>query len=217
MKKHLCLLFLSVFLFGFSQKKALKKVQFSSSEIEVDSKGLDNIVIENSESNFIEVYLFDENSNKHHIVIKEQKEILTIGFEIESIQAGETVFRKFITKRLQRASAILKVPANKSIRIFGNHIDIESKDYIGNLFISIEKGNVKLNTVQKNVSVTLYAGKVSAILKNTHIDVVSNGGKIIVDDTIIATSYKKQQLKSRHKFTVTSTKATILLNTQKVQ
>jgi hypothetical protein len=47
--------------------------------------------------------------------------------------------------------------------------------------------------------------------------VVSNGGKIIVDDAIIASPYKKQPVKSRHKFTVTSKKATILLNTQKVQ
>ena len=217
MKKYLCLLFLSVFLFGFSQKKALKKVQFSSSDIEVVAKGLDNIVIENSDSNFVEVYLFDENPSKHHIVIEEQNEILTIGFEIDSIPTGETVFRKFITKRLQRASAILKVPANKSIRIFGDHIDVESKDYKGNLFISIEEGNLQLNAVQKDVSVTLYAGKVSAILKNTHIDVVSNGGKIIVDDAIIASPYKKQPIKSRHKFSVTSKKATILLNTQKVQ
>ena len=76
---------------------------------------------------------------------------------------------------------------------------------------------MKFNNVQKDVSVKLYAGKVSAILRNTCIDVVSTIGKIIVDDKIMTISYKKQQAKSFSKFSVTSIKANILLTTQKIQ
>jgi len=217
MKKQICILFFSISLFGYSQKKINKKIEFPFSEIELFTEGLDNIIIENSESNFVEIYLFDENSNHHHIGIEEKNEVLKIGFQIESIQFEETIFRKFITKRLHRASAVVKVPENKSITIFGNNIDIESKDYKGDFFIFIEKGDLKFNNVQKDVSVKLYAGKVSAILRNTSIDVVSTIGKIIVDDKIMTISYKKQQAKSFSKFSVTSTKANILLTTQKIQ
>ena len=56
----------------FSQKKITKKLQTTAKEIEVSTLGLDNILIENSTSNFVEVFLFDENPNKHHITILEK-------------------------------------------------------------------------------------------------------------------------------------------------
>jgi len=217
MRKKISLLFLVISLLGFSQKKAIKKVEFSHIRIDLVTEGLDNISIENSESNFVEIYLLDQNPNNHHIFVEEKNEVLTIGFKIKSIQAEEAVFRKFITKRLHRASAIIKVPENKSITIFGDNIDIESKDYKGNFFVFIEKGSLNFNTVQKDVSIKLYEGSIYATLKNTAIDVVSTTGKIIIDGKIIPISYKKQPAKPLNKFTVLSTKANITLTTKKTQ
>jgi|TARA_B110001454_G_scaffold218886_1_gene248409 hypothetical protein len=217
MRKKISLLFLVISLLGFSQKKAIKKVEFSHIGIDLVTEGLDNISIENSESNFVEIYLLDQNPNNHHIFVEEKNEVLTIGFKIKSIQAEEAVFRKFITKRLHRASAIIKVPENKSITIFGDNIDIESKDYKGNFFVFIEKGSLNFNTVQKDVSIKLYEGSIYATLKNTAIDVVSTTGKIIIDGKIIPISYKKQPAKPLNKFTVLSTKANITLTTKKTQ
>ena len=59
------------------------------------------------------------------------------------------VFRKFITKRLQRASAIIKIPKNKAVIIFGEEINIAAKSYGGPMDIYIEKGLIKLDTIQK--------------------------------------------------------------------
>lgn len=217
MKTKIYIFFLLISFFSFSQKQANKKVEISSNEIEISTEGLDTIIIENSESGFLEVFLFDENPNKHHILIEETNKIVNIGFIIKSIKEEETVFRKFITERLNRAYVIVKVPQNKTITIFGDNINIESKDYKGNLSIFIEKGNLKLNNVQKDIAIKLYLGTVSARLKNTSIDVVSTIGKITIDDKVIEKSYKKKQPTSPYNFTITSIKANILLTTQKTQ
>lgn len=217
MKSNLIILFLLINTVIFSQKKIIKKFESQLTEIEVSTFGLDDLLIQNSESDFIEITLFDENPNKHHILIEEINKILNIGFIIKSIKEEETVFRKFITERLNRAYAIIKVPQNKKITIFGDHIGIESKDYKGSISIFIEEGNLKLNNVQKDIAIKLYIGTVSATLKNTSIDLVSNLGEIKINDKIIENSYQKKLTTSPYNFTVKSVKANILLTTQKTQ
>ena len=176
---------------------------------------LDNITIEHTTSNFIEVFLFDENVNKHQINSVEKGALLKIDFKIPFIKEEVTIFRKFITKRLHRASTLIKIPKGKSVTLLGEQIDVVSKSYKGNIFVFIEKGNIKLHNVQQDVLVKLYSGNVFATLKNTNIDITSNLGIIKVNDLVVAKVYQKTIEKKLQTFTVKTIKANILLTTIK--
>ena len=142
-----------------------KNIETSQKEIEISTVGLDDFVIENSNSKFVEVILFAENIHEQGIVIAEENNRVSIKFQLDSLIIEETVFRKFITKRLQRAYAIVKIPKGKNLTIYGENHSIESKNFWGDLTIYIEKGIVKLNTIQSNTVVKMYAGTIYATAK----------------------------------------------------
>ena len=60
------LLFLSQII--CAQKKVIKKVQTNATYVEISTVGLDDFVLENSNSEFLEIYLSAENPSKQHIV-----------------------------------------------------------------------------------------------------------------------------------------------------
>jgi hypothetical protein len=201
----------------FSQKKVLKKFETNLQEIEISTTGLDNFVLEISTSDFIEITLFAENPNEQHILFNTENNVIQVEFIIEELQSEETIFRKFITERLQRASAVVKIPKGKKVTIFGENINIESKSYQGELAIFIEEGIVKFNEVKANTAIKLYEGSIYATLKNTNIDVTSNTGIIKIDDILHEKMYQNVSEKNQKNFTVTSLKANIYLTTQKTQ
>ena len=114
MKKQFLFLFLMCSNPFFSQKKVEKDLETSQKEIEISTVGLDDFVIENSNSKFVEVILFTENMHEQEIIISEESNKVSIKFQLDSLIIEETVFRKFITKRLQRAYAIVKIPKGKT-------------------------------------------------------------------------------------------------------
>lgn len=214
MRKIFIISFLLINTVVFSQKKVIKKFDTAVNEIEISTIGLDSFVIENSTSNFIEITLYAENSNKQHIVFKSENKTAQLEFKISEIVTEETVFRKFITKRLQRANAIIKMPKDKKVTIFGENLSFESKDYKGSLEVYLEKGIVKLNNIQDNIKVKLYSGNIYGHIKSANISVVSNIGKIKVDDIFYKKTYQKKEKKYQKKFSITSIKANIFLSTK---
>ncbi|QXP71336.1 hypothetical protein H0I29_04435 [Polaribacter sp. R2A056_3_33] len=192
----------------------MKKFETQLKEIEISTHGLDSFVIENSDSNFIEVYLIAENITKQHILYKEEFNTLKIQFEIPESLPEDKVFRKFITERLQRASVVLKVPGNKKITVFGDEINIESKSYKGDLNIFIEKGILKLHTIIENLAVKMYDGNLYASSNNTSIDIVSNMGKIVINDVLVEKTYQKRVAKSMKEIRINSAKANIFLTAE---
>lgn len=217
MKHLLLLLFFTTFINSYSQKKVVKKFSSESSSIEINTTGLDDFVLENSDSESIEITLFAENPTEHNLVVVEKSSNTSIQFFVEESTIEEAIFRKFITKRLQRASAIVKIPKNKQVYISGDNINITSKDYLGNISIFIEKGIVKLNHLTKSGALQLYAGTIYATLKDTNINVVSNLGTIKVDGVAYVKNYIKTEKYLSNNFKVYSIKANILLSTQKEQ
>lgn len=211
---------ISVLLFSiavFSQKKASNKIETNVDEIEISTEGLDDFVLENSDSGFLEIFLYAENSNKQHIVFEEDNNVAIIKFNLQEFKTEETVFRKFITKRLQRASAVVKIPKDVIITVFGENTSITTKSCKNKLNIFLENGNVKLDTIKESTIVKLYAGNVYATIKNSDIDVISRNGEIKVDDILVAKKYQKKELKSTQKLTINTIKANIFLTTIKTQ
>ena len=197
-----------------SQKKVVKKIETQLQEIEISTLGIDDFVIENSDSNFIEITLFAENIKEQHIVYKEEYNLVKIQFEIPNNEIDDGVFRKFITKRLHRASVIIKVPKNKIITVFGDEINVESKSYKGDLKIFIENGILKLHEVHSNLEVKLYTGNLYATLNKGTIDVISKNGEIKINDILVEKKYQKKEGKLEKEISIQSLNANIFLTTK---
>lgn len=198
----------------FSQKKVAKDLETFQKEIEISTVGLDDFVIENSNSKFVEVILFAENMHEQEIIISEENNKVSIQFQLDSLIIEETVFRKFITKRLQRAYAIVKIPKGKNLTIYGENHSIESKNFWGDLTIYIEKGIVKLNTIQSNTVVKMYAGTIYATAKNKNITLHSNIGNITVDNVIYQKDFQKKISDTSQLLSINTIKGIIFISTQ---
>lgn len=212
MKKQLFLTFLFISTVGFSQKKVVKKFETNTEEINIYTDGLDDIILENSNSSFVEVYLEAESYDNQIIKIEEANKEVDVKFYFEGTETREVVFRKYITKRLQRASVVIKIPKGKKVNILGGNVDVESKNLKNELAIYIENGIVKLNQIQANTTLKLYSGNVYASIKKTNIDVTSNTGKIKVDDKFIEKTYKLEDKKFKLNFKLSSIKANVFLD-----
>lgn len=198
----------------YSQKKVIKQFQSSVDEINIFTTGLDNIIIENSNSDFIEVILYAESYDEQLIIIDEKKTQTDIKFHFKGTQVREVVFRKFITKRLQRATATVKIPKDKKVFIFGENVDVESKNHNNELAIYIDNGIVKLGAINSKISLKLYSGNVFALVKNTDLDVTSNNGTIKINEEIYKKKVKKEGANFDKKLSITTIKANIFLTTK---
>jgi hypothetical protein len=198
----------------FSQKKIIKKVTSTTKEIAIFTKGLDDLVLENSTSEFIEILLYAEDPNKQHIVIQEKSIKTDIKFKIPVFKSEEAVFRKYITKRLKRASVIIKIPKNKEVSIFGEHINISSKSYNGNLTVLIEKGIVKLDTIQQNAVLKMYEGNLFGVLKQSNLTITSKIGKIKIDTVFYKKKYEENRMDTGKEISITTLKGNIFLTHQ---
>lgn len=196
---------------AFSQKKIIKKLTTNTKEIAIFTKGLDDLVLENSTSEFIEILLYAEDPNKQHIVIEEKSTKTDIKFKIPVFKSEDAVFRKYITKRLKRASVTIKIPKNKEVSIFGEHINISSKSYNGNLNVLIEKGIVKLDTIQQNMVLKMYEGNLFGVLKQSNLTIASKIGKIKIDAVFYKKKYKENRMDMNKEISITTLKGNIFL------
>ena len=196
---------------AFSQKKIIKKFTTNTKEIAIFTKGLDDLVLENSTSEFIEILLYAEDPNKQHIVIEEKSTETDIKFKIPVFKSEDAVFRKYITKRLKRASVTIKIPKNKEVSIFGEHINISSKSYNGNLNVLIEKGIVKLDTIQQNLVLKMYEGNLFGVLKKSNLTIASKIGKIKIDAVFYKKKYKENRMDTSKEIAITTLKGNIFL------
>ena len=196
---------------AFSQKKIIKKFTTNTKEIAIFTKGLDDLVLENSTSKFIEILLYAEDTNKQHIVIEEKSTKTEIKFKIPVFKSEDAVFRKFITKRLKRASVTIKIPKNKEVSIFGEHINISSKSYNGNLNVLIEKGIVKLDTIQQNLVLKMFEGNLFGVLKQSNLTIASKIGKIKIDAVFYKKKYKENRMDMNKEISITTLKGNIFL------
>ena len=196
---------------AFSQKKIIKKVTTNTKEIAIFTKGLDDLVLENSTSEFIEILLYAEDPNKQHIVIEEKSTKTDIKFKIPVFKSEAVVFRKYITKRLKRASVTIKIPKNKEVSIFGEHINISSKSYNGNLNVLIEKGIVKLDTIQQNLVLKMFEGNLFGVLKQSNLTIASKIGKIKIDAVFYKKKYKENRMNTGKEIAITTLKGNIFL------
>jgi len=214
LKVPIFLFFLSISTLLYSQKKVIKKFTTSTKIIHISPEGLDELVLANSASEFIEISLYAENPNKQHIVIAEKSFETEIKFKIPVFKSEDAVFRKYITKRLKRARATIKLPENSTVSVFGENIAITSKSYHGDLRIFIENGVVRLDTIQQNLALKMYAGNLYGVLKKTNLKIVSKIGKIKIDAVSYQKKYQEKETSTSKEVSITTVKGNIFLTHQ---
>ncbi len=212
MRKVFVTFFILISIIAFSQKKISKTFETLANEVNIYTAGLDNLVIENSDTNFIEVFLYTESYDEQLIKVENNDKIVNIKFDFEGTETREVIFRKFITKRLQRAHAVVKLPKNKKVYIFGENVDIASKSIENNLAIYIENGIVKLHKITANTILKLYSGNIYASTKNTNLHVSTKSGNIKIDGILQEKEVQKTSKNAFHQFKVTTIKGNIFLN-----
>jgi len=213
-KHFVVLIFLLISGVVLAQKKVSKQFETIADEISIDTRGLDHITLENSNSNMVEVILEAESYDDQLILIETNNSLTSIKFHFEGTETREVVFRKFITKRLQRANAIVKIPKTKKVTVFGENVDITSKSCNNALAIYIDNGIVKLNTISNNTLVKLYSGNIFASSQKSTIDVFTTTGKISVDNVLYQKQYQNKHQDLQKKIKVQSIKANIFLTTK---
>ncbi len=213
MKKLFFLSLLLLITTCFSQQRKTQTLATHQKEIEIFTEGLDNITLINSKNNQIEVSLFNENMNSNDVSISEKENSLKIRFEGLLYNSENVVFRKFITKRLHRSYAVLKIPKNKRIIVYGTNVDVISKNYQGDLAIYIDKGVLKFNMVRGNIILSLYQGTVYATISNhTNIYIQTNKGSITTKGKKKISPFVKLVKNSSKKFIINSINANVILN-----
>ncbi len=209
-KMFFCVFWMQLNVSLYCQSSIVKEFTTNKKEIELDTQGLDEIKIVNSETGEIKIKLFNESVSFFTIVTNDMEKSLKISFE-QILNEGSTIFRKYITKRLNRVSAVINIPKDKIVSIFGTHIDIVSKDYKGDLNIYIDKGFINLQTIQKNVILKLFQGNIYCKAINYNIDISTKNGIIKVKEKQEASPYKKRNSSSKNKFSVLSIHANIFI------
>lgn len=200
----------------FSQSSAVRRFDSETKEIEFNILSLDEVKIENSEDDFIEIKVFSLTEELPLITTENTFGVFKINVkQVIKIHNESGVFRKFITERIQRASAVIKIPKNKTIRILGNNLDVISESYKGDLEIYIDKGLVNLHNVQGNALIKLFQGNIFATLSTTCIAIMSNKGTIKVNDTVYRESYQKKLNTCDTQFKVNSIHANVSISQPK--
>ena len=209
--KHLFFIALLFSSLGFSQQKVIKTVDDKVTEISILSFGLDYVRIVNSDSNQLAIELQDAKAQEYQIIVNETNSLFKVSFKRAVLEGETKVFRKFITKRISKVNAILKIPQNKKITIFGKHVDVYSKSYNGDLKIYVDKGEIQLNEIKQNTEVRLFGGNVSATVSNTNIDVASNNGTILVNSKNYSKKFHQNKSTNKKSLAIKSINANIKL------
>lgn len=212
MKNILFISLLSFISVGFSQKKVSNFFQTNAQEVNIYTAGLDDLLIEDSNSDFVEVYLFAESYDEQIIKVENTNKTVNIKFNFEGTETREVIFRKFIIRRLQRANAIVRIPKNKMVYVFGENVDIVSKNIKNKLAIYIENGIVRLNTINANTSLKFYSGNVYASTKNTNLNLITKNGKIEIDGILQKSDYKKTLKYPDNQLNINTVKGNVFLS-----
>ena len=75
----------------------------------------------------------------------------------------------------------------------------------------IEKGIVKLDTIQQNLVLKMYEGNLFGVLKQSNLTIASKIGKIKIDAVFYKKKYKENRMDTNKEVAITTLKGNIFL------
>ena len=196
------------------QKKSVKTITTSNFVVSISTMGLDELVLENSTSEEIEITLKAENASNQYILEKEKELEFQIQFKFPSLKVPNELFRKYITERLKRASAVIKIPTGKSVIIKGENCDIISSFSGDELSIDLLNSIIRLQSFAKDNFIRFHAGNLYLGTSELNLDLQTKTG-IISDGKIKKEkSFKSFKNTSAAKTMVRTIKGNIFLSNE---
>lgn len=198
-----------------SQQKITRAIETKASFVEVHTQGIDDILVEESESNNIEMIVNDADGLGviENFTCTDLNCVLEIKTELKIDHPITNKANQLPISPPSNVRAVLKVPKNKRIAIFGGIIDVTSNGYSGVLQIQIEKGKVAINKNKGVTEINLSTGSVFASIDDEFVDVRTRKGKITYNKKTQKSPFKIK-VKSKKELLVKSINANIILATQ---
>ncbi|MAD97703.1 MAG: hypothetical protein CMB99_10295 [Flavobacteriaceae bacterium] len=197
-----------------AQKRVVRSVTYKANLLEVSTLGLDEIKVETIDGDKVEVLLLAENTTKQFVIFEEGEEKLILRFQFQSLKRESTVFRKYITERLERGTAIIRVPKNTSINITGENcnviVDADLNDFSLDLLNSI----IRFNKIPKQSSVQFHAGNFYTKMRDQSIDLKTNTGTLSIDGEQQPKKTLKMVKENSQKLRIRTIKGNIFLTSQ---
>ncbi len=212
MKKHILISFLFVGLLLQAQQKIVKTIESDAPYVEVKTEGIDNLIIEESETNELEMIILDADGLGfiESFSCNDYNCVLSIKTELKGTDDINNKINQFPLAPPTNVSAIIKIPKNKKVTIFGETIDIQTSGYDGILRILIDKGNVRIEGIKGITEVTLFTGTVFATVDDSSLDIKTRKGKISLNEEIVKSPYRKKE-KKKKRLVVKSVNANVVL------
>ena len=196
------------------QKKSVKTITTSNSVISISTMGLDELILENTTFEEIEITLKAENASNQYILEEEKELEFYIQFKFPSLKVPNEPFRKYITERLKRASAVIKIPTGKSVIINGENCDIISSFSGNELSIDLLNSIIRLQSFAKDNFIRFHAGNLYLGTSEVNLDLQTKTG-IISDGKIKKEkSFKSYKNTSAAKTMVRTIKGNIFLSNE---
>ncbi|MBL4604182.1 MAG: hypothetical protein JKY02_00505 [Flavobacteriaceae bacterium] len=209
--------FFSIFLFFcfFSvvgQQKIIKTIQSDAPYIEVKTVGIDNLIIQESETNELVMIILDADGLGvvEDFVCNDFNCVLSIKTELKGTNDLTNKINQFTIAPPTNVSAIVKIPENKKVTVYGETIDIQTEGYTGILRILIDKGNVRIKGIKGITEVNLFAGTVFANINENSLHIKTRKGTISLNNEVQKSPYKKKKKKA-HLLVVKSINSNVVL------
>lgn len=199
----------------FAQQKIIKTVESDAPYVEIKTDGIDNLVIEESESDQLEMIISDADGLGvlEDFSCNDYNCVLSIKTQLKIDNPNTNKINQFPIPPPSNVSAVVKIPKSKKVTVFGEMIDIQTEGYDGILRILIDKGNVRIKGVKGITEVDLFAGTVFAAVDQNALDIKTRKGRIMLNQELQKSPFRKK-IKKAHKLVVKSINANVVLTEQ---
>lgn len=199
MKKLLLISFLFASLLLQAQKKIVKTVESDAPYVEIKTDGIDNLIIEESDTNELEMIINDRDGLGfvENFSCNDYNCVLNIKTEIKINEDINNKINAISMTPPTHVSAVVKIPKGKKVTVFGTTIDIQTDGYDGILRILIDNGTVKLKSIKGITEVDLFSGAVFADIDKNSLQIKTKKGTISVNGTNVKSPYKKKENKKQ--------------------
>ncbi len=214
-KSSLLSIFLLCSVSLLAQQNISKKIKSDANYVEVRTDGIDNLIIQESSSDELEMKITDKDGLGvvNDFSCAEGRCLLRIKTELKIAHPNTNKINMFPQEAPSNVSAVVKIPRNRKVTVFGDEIDIQTKGYEGTLLILIEKGIIRLDAIKGITDIQLSSGSVYAKIQKSYLDIKTRKGRILLNDSI-QKSPLKRKLKDSHKLTIRSVNANVVLTEQ---
>ena len=186
-------------------------------DIYISIEGIDNLKIEESDTNSIEMTLLDMNELGviESFTCEDKTCVLKVKAVVKQTHAINDKIHQFPLAPPSNVTAVVKVPKHKNVTIEGAMVDIQSKGYEGTLKVRIDKGNISIEKTKGIIDVEVFAGVIYAtVSKETVLDIQTRKGRISLEKKTIKSPYKKKE-KGLKQLRVRSINANVVLTSKK--